>query len=566
MPESSLVPLKVRSVLPDWGWLLLGIAYLLPGIFGHDPWKPDEAYIFGGVYHLLKTGDWIVPYLGGEPFMEKPPLFHLVAALLGKLTAPMLPLPDGARLASVFFVALALIAIAYAARTTWGRGFGRHAVLVALASLGLTVHAHMMLPDLPLMSGVALALAGFAAGAHRLRRAGFLVGTGAGMAFLGKGLLGPGVIAITAVLLPLLFREWRHRAYGNLLWLATLSALPWLVIWPVALYQRSPDLFQIWFWDNNIGRFFGFSVSHLGAENEAGFFWRTVPWFLFPGWVFAAIVPWQLRLNALRHPAVQIGGTFLLVMCLTLAFSASARAVYFLPMIMATALLGAGSAAWTVRWIDRPLAVIGVLIGIAAIALFWSVWGTMVMGGHAPAWPWLLRWLPADFAMPISPVEIAAAVALTIGIAVAIAKALPRANSGLLVWTFSLVLTWGLANTLWLPWFDSARSYRATFESLAKNLPRNNHCISSRGLGEGERAMLEYLADLRTQRDELAGPSFCPTILVESKGNITPPPDQGWHLVWSGARAGETRESFQLYQFEIPKTAQVTGTHRRHKS
>ena len=60
--------------------LLLGIAYVVPGLVGHDPWKPNEAYSFGIIYHIWGSGDWVVPILAGEPFMEKPPLFYISAA------------------------------------------------------------------------------------------------------------------------------------------------------------------------------------------------------------------------------------------------------------------------------------------------------------------------------------------------------------------------------------------------------------------------------------------------------------------------------------------------------
>ena len=182
------------------------LAYLLPGLFGHDPWKQVEAYIFGCIYHILQTGDWIVPMMAGEPFMEKPPLFYLAAAALAKLTSPILPLHDGARLASGLFVGLTLIAVGWAARRSWGEGYGRGAVLLMLSCLGLLIHAHMMLTDLALTAGFAIALAGFVACHRSLRWSGLLLGTGIGMAFLAKGLIGFGVIAITALVLPIIFR------------------------------------------------------------------------------------------------------------------------------------------------------------------------------------------------------------------------------------------------------------------------------------------------------------------------------------------------------------------------
>ena len=40
---------------------LLIAVWLAVGLFGREPWKPDEAYTFGLVHHMLKSGDWVVP-------------------------------------------------------------------------------------------------------------------------------------------------------------------------------------------------------------------------------------------------------------------------------------------------------------------------------------------------------------------------------------------------------------------------------------------------------------------------------------------------------------------------
>ena len=96
--------------------LALFAAWLLPGLFGHDPWKPDEAYTFGLVYHILESGDWLVPTLGGEPFVEKPPVFFWTAALFAKLFGWAMPLHDAAHLATAFYVCLTLLFTALAHR------------------------------------------------------------------------------------------------------------------------------------------------------------------------------------------------------------------------------------------------------------------------------------------------------------------------------------------------------------------------------------------------------------------------------------------------------------------
>ncbi|HXD51395.1 MAG TPA: glycosyl transferase, partial [Burkholderiales bacterium] len=99
--SSTMTPTSGKGAAPSVAliWIcVLVAAWLLPGLIGHDPWKPDEAYTFGLVYSLLKDGGWVVPMLAHEPFVEKPPLFYLSAAAIAKLFSPLLPLHDAARL------------------------------------------------------------------------------------------------------------------------------------------------------------------------------------------------------------------------------------------------------------------------------------------------------------------------------------------------------------------------------------------------------------------------------------------------------------------------------------
>lgn len=546
--RSKLLDRAKAHTLPLAWVVVFCVAYILPGLTGHDPWKPDEAYIFGSVYHMVQTGDWVVPYVAGEPFMEKPPLFQAVAATLAKLASPMLPLHHGARLASGLFVTFTLLALSWSARRGWGAGYGRRAALLLLSSVGLIVYAHMMLPDLALMAGFAVAVAGLVACAKRHRWGGLLLGLGAGMGFLAKGLIAPGVIGVTALALPIAFRDWRRSDYFRQLGMAALSALPWLTIWPATLYLRSPDLFKVWFWDNNIGRFLGFSVSYLGANSEPGFWWKTYPWFLFPLWVFVVAVFWKLRRDALRQPAVQVGVMLAATLGLVLGVSASAREIYALPILVPLALVGAGAIEELPRWIERSLLTLGVALGVAAVTFFWPVWASLVIHGHAPDWPWLTRSLPQQFAMPVSLIGVSAATLLTIGAVSWITITWRKLGGGLHAWCASLTLVWGLAATLWLPWLDAAKSYRVMYQSMGMALPARMTCLASYNLGESERAMLDYVLGIDTFRQQTTFRSACNAMLIQD--NLTNPRavrDPAWILVWSGARLGDSRERFQLY-------------------
>ncbi|HEU0234656.1 MAG TPA: hypothetical protein VFQ94_05960, partial [Gallionella sp.] len=338
-----------------------------------------------------------------------------------------------------------------------------------------------------------------------------------------------------------------NRSYFLQLRLALLAALPWLTIWPIALYLRSPDLFHVWFWDNNIGRFIGFSVPYLGAEKEPGFWWKTFPWFLFPIWLFVAMVFWKWRRDAWRQPAVQIGTTLTAILGLVLCSSASARAIYLLPMVVTLALVGAGAVHDIPRWIERAFAFIGAALGSVAIVFFWLVWASMVTGDHAASWHWLGRWLPLEFVLPVSASAVVAATLLTLGAILFVVMTWKNKARGLAVWCASVTIVWGLTATLWLPWIDAAKSYREMYQTMKLALPSRMACMSSRGLGESERTMLDYVLGIRTYREEVAPGTPCDVLLVESTASNLSMVGDSMKLVWSGNRPGDARERFNLY-------------------
>jgi len=73
----------------------LVLAYLLPGLVGHDPWKTEDATGIGIVHQMLEHGRWIVPYLAGEAYLEDGPFHYWVAALTAKLFGLVLPPTTG---------------------------------------------------------------------------------------------------------------------------------------------------------------------------------------------------------------------------------------------------------------------------------------------------------------------------------------------------------------------------------------------------------------------------------------------------------------------------------------
>ena len=150
-----IAPLGPRAAL--LALVFLAAAYVIPGLIGHDPWKQDEAYSFGIIYNLVRTGDWVVPTLAADPFMEKPPAYYITAAGFARLFSPPLAMHDAARLATGLYLGLALLFTGLLGRETGGPGYGVAAVLVLISCLGLLQHGHFMITDTALLAGMTMA-------------------------------------------------------------------------------------------------------------------------------------------------------------------------------------------------------------------------------------------------------------------------------------------------------------------------------------------------------------------------------------------------------------------------
>ena len=516
--------------------VLAMIIYLFPGF--HDPWKPDETYSFGLVYHILQTGDWVVPTLAGEPFMEKPPLFFLVASVTARLFSPLLALPDAARLASSLFMVVSLVGVALTGRLIYGRGWSAAALF--LMSLGLFEFAHYLVTDMALLAGFSVAFYGLALGLARPRLAGFFCGTGLGMGFMSKGLLPVGIIGLTVLLLPFLTAAWRQRSYWSFAVFAGLAAAPWLFVWPAALFFRDQELFMTWFWVNNWGRFLG--LNSLGPSSTGiSSYYNVLPWLLLPSWPLALVTLWRRRTaSEWRMPLL-----FFLVILVVLGVAADARQLYALPLLVPVAVLAAGSVETLSFW--RPLnGIVCFLLG-GLLAVLWGLWIALEIGwpvaiverlqAYQPGYVYGLNWwwvlVPA----------IATGVWLVL-----VLRPTPGWEFVLSKWLAGMAVLWLVVACLWVPYLDTGKSYRQVMMAVKEHLGGASS-VASCNLGEPQRAMLHYFAGvlpMRLENDPRATNRF---VLVQANRDRFPiEPGVDWKLLWRGSRPGDRRETYCLYE------------------
>ncbi|MGB5835057.1 MAG: hypothetical protein WBG92_24150 [Thiohalocapsa sp.] len=571
-----------RSKGPVWLGLLtllFAIAYVLPGLTGHDPWKQDEAYSFGIIHNMLETGDLVVPKLAADPFMEKPPVFYITAAGIAKLADGLssVPLPgalsvpealklpphDAARLATGLYLLVLFGFTVLLGRATWIRhgnnqGEGAIALLVLMGTLGLIQSSHYLITDIALSAGVAMALYGMVIAPRRVVWGGIWLGTGTGLAFMSKGLLGPGILGVTALLLPL-YRDWRNARYLRVLLVALLAALPWILIWPTLLYLRDPALFELWFWDNNVGRYLGqyLNGEPLGPPATVDFWLRTWPWFTFPAALLAALALFLRLGDSWSSPGVRVALTVSTVGWVVLFASHTARDLYALPLLAPLAVIAAGGVTRLPRWIITPAYLLTVLlVGLAALSL-WGLWAFHMLTGQPFQHDLLAQYLPTEFAFVWHPVAfVAAALFSVLWLWVAMRFRPPRA-AALLTWPAGIILLWGLLAFLHLPWIDAAKSYRDVFTQMQTVLPADFNCIAdvvepeTLRLRESERGMAHYIAGITTEHVAGVDQIQCDLLLVEMQLRAHPDgfdPGPDWQKIWEGHRPADDRDRFILFE------------------
>ncbi|MDD5262461.1 MAG: glycosyltransferase family 39 protein [Methylacidiphilales bacterium] len=530
--------------------ILLFAAWLLPGLFGREPWKADEAYSFGLVFHIAKTGDLIVPTLGGEPFMEKPPLLYATAAGFMRLLAPPFQPYEAARLSIVLFHLITFVCLGCAGRLLYGPGKGWIAPLLLIASPGLLHIGHMMVTDIALLAGMAMAYLGLAMALRRPLAGGLLLGAGTGIAFLSKGLIGPGVLGLTCLLLPVVSGVWRTRGYWASLAVAVISALPWVLIWPALLYERSPDLFAQWFWVQNLGRFTGQreATDHV----TYGFYFVQLLWFALPGFPLMLWTLWKEKIRGWTSAEVSLPLAGFLVLIVVLTLSGQKREIYGLPLLLPIALLGTRHLESLPDLVCRGWRLL-ILIAFSPLAAFvWLGWVAQLT--HVPGifWQFFHSKIP-DYQLAVHGGMLAAALIGTgFWIFVLLGARSARPFPLLINWTAGLALIYLLVMTLWLPTINWDMSYRKTFVDLRQTLGGYSGPVGSRGLGEPQRALLEYYAGLQTRRAEVDAANYakCDVFLMQGDyrtGNLMgPPPEGSWRLFWEGRRSG--KESYRLYR------------------
>jgi 4-amino-4-deoxy-L-arabinose transferase-like glycosyltransferase len=518
--------------------ILLCIVWVCIGLLGHQPWKPDESQSISIIKNMLDGGNLVAPLSTGEKVIRHPPLYYLTAAGAAKLFMPMLSMHDAARLMTGIWMAITLLMVGMTGRELWGWGTGRQTTFVFLGSAGLIVTAHLLMAEVAALAGIAMCLYALALARRRPYRASALLGTGIGVGFLATGIHALLIPITAAIALPLLFGNWRTRSYGIVLALSALAALPWLLIWPLLLWQSSPGLLMSW-WQQSLDTF---------SEGYHLYFIKLLAWYAWPSLPLAIWGLWRYRAQLLKTREFQLLIVFFAASLVFIGWSPDDRGIYAMPLLLPLAALAGGSIETLKRGAAGALDWFGLILFGMMGFLIWLGWFAMMTG-----WPAKIE----ERMHVLSGVKIAEfnwlgfAAALLVTIIWLLVINNPRRSnrSAITDWAVGMTMAWSLLMTLWLPWIDSARSYKEIMLSLQKALPANNSCINSKNLGREQVALLDYYTGIRPQALQSLHSPGCDFYLIQDeRGHDKVEPGAGWELIWHGKRVADRRESFRLYQ------------------
>ncbi len=535
-PSRSLIALP-----PSFGLLsLLVLAFVLPGLFNHDPWKSFDAIGVEVVHQMHLSGDWLVPRVAGKPWLEDPPFFHWVSLILVRLASFALPFHDAVRAASGLMVLAAcgfLYAAACAPRQDDGdtRSEAATAVLLLVGTIGLMVHAHEAITDLATLAACSAAFAALIRAGERPVLMGLAFGAALGIAFLSTGFVTAIGMMLGALAATVACAQWRNRRHALFLAVGAVVALAVASSWPLALHAHSPQVFSAWL---------------AGAIRQRGdfganfaYFLEISAWFLWPMWPLALWTLWAKR-RALLEPGLFAPLAAFVCLFIGVSLSGPRQDINLLATVPPLVLFCARGLPALRRGAGAAFDWFGVMTFGFFAFLIWGGYIAMMTGWPpkvarnfsklAPGFEPQFAWLP-----------FVTALAITLLWLLLVLRLAPAPSRSATRWAAGVVLFWGTFATLWMPWADHLKSYRSVAIHLKANLPFGSPCIAGRNLGTPQRAALSYHAGLRLDGPE----SLCRLMVVQgSPKHERDAPGAGWSKVADVGRPGDKAERFRLYR------------------
>ena len=531
----AIVPQSAVRRLPRVALWLFCAAYVLPGLFGREPWKGNEFTAFGHMLALAEgASDWFNPSVWGQA----PELDALLPYWLGAWAIQIAPswLPAGlaARipfacllgltLAStwhgVYYLALSPqaqpVPFAFGGEAKpkdYARTMADGAVLALIACLGLSLLSHEASPILTQLAFVSCAFYGVAALPYHPRYSFSALVIG----LLGLCLSGAPsfavLMAIGSGFLCLLDRQSTTPQTGR-------QHALWLLLMGLTVAGIATAL-DVWQW-------------RLMALHNDWQEWRSllrlVAWFTWPAWPLAIWTLWRWRrqwtsLHWSRHLVLPMWFTALTVITAMVTRSSEQTLLLALPSF-------ATLAAFALPTLRRSVAALidwfTLLFFSGCAFIIWVIWIAMQTGWPAQPAANVERLFPG-FQPSFGSVAFIVALAAT-GVWIWLvmwrtAKHRQALWKSMVLPAGGAALCWLLLLTLWLPLLDFARSYKPWVQQIQEVMVKQEareaqaSCLLSYGLDVGQMTAFHYHGGFDIKPIEITPAeqqSACPWLLVDN--------------------------------------------------
>lgn len=551
-PNPALVSHRAAERIPRWALLIFCAGYILPGLFGRDPWKSADITAFGYMLEIAAghTG-WLAPQLGGLPADAALLPYWLGAAFI-KLLSPLIPEALAARIPFSLLMATVLtltwygtyhlactdaaqpVAFAFggeAKPADYARAIADGSILALISTLGLLQLGHETTPEMLQLLGAALFLYALAASPFRFFKAcGCLIASLAILAASGAPTLATAMGAIGSLIG---FRS-QYAEARRLAW--------WALIALIIAAGIATGL-DAWTWR---------LPPDAGVE-EAPTTLRMIIWFTWPTWPLTLWTLWRWRRHGLRrHIFIPLSGALVCVVS-SILMGGSDRALML--AVPSLAMLAAFALPTLDRGTSAAIDWFSVFFFTAAALIIWVVYLAMQTGYPAQpaanvaklapglkhhfnglallmaalgtlAWGWLVQWRAGRNRHPLW-------------------KSLVLPAGG-------VALCWLLLMSLWLPLLDYARSMRPLVQRVSQHVPQNE-CIAAPGGSKALVASLIYFGNYQVEATADSFDTSCDYLLQsEHPGGEVGSTPNGWMFIATEQRPTNRLANFVVYRREPP--------------
>ena len=566
-PSPARVTEAAAAKLPRWMFFGLLAAYIVPGLFGRDPWSLEDASAFG-VMWTMAHGDalsWWMPSVVGEPLPEEGPLPFWAGALMIRWFGGIFGDIVAARLVTVVWFLIATTSLWYAtyrlARRPeaqpvafafggeanprdYGRMLADIAVLLMLATIGIVVRMHETGAETALFAFVSMLLLALAVSLEDPWKG--TVGAGIALAAiaLSRGLIPAGALTVATVVFVLSFG--RHRWLRAIAVLVIGAAL--FAIWPLAAENATPQAviyFDSW-WAWNARELYGPSLNSLR------WFIRNVGWYTWPLWPFALWTLYSWRSFWGRpHVLLPLLITTSSIVALLVVTDPSDREL--IAGVPGLVVLGAFSVSTLRRAADNAIDWFSLVLFTLALLAVWIYFGAWNAGMPPKMAASVSRLVPGlDASVPVTATVIAlAATAGWLVLAVWRVRRRPK-----MLWrgpffaAGGLAAVWVVVVSIYGTPIEYSRSYASTAAVLAAQVKRvgGDGCVQAHHLPIGVRAMLAYHGGVNFG-PQFAAPVSCRVAIHRDSERTThdDEPLQGWNVAYEFTRRARYDEVFRVW-------------------